>query len=92
LTFVLSTGDFRLVGISTNGGTKESGCQEVCTTKSPSLQEPPADPKSATPHDTGVLDIALVSGRMGSVNRDAVCGLLAECLQDVSSAMFAMPY
>jgi hypothetical protein len=38
------------------------------------------------------LCLLYLSGHMGSINRDAVCGLLAECLQDVSSAMFAMPY
>jgi hypothetical protein len=33
-----------------------------------------------------------VSGHTGTVNRDVICGLLAECLQDVSSVMFTMPY
>jgi hypothetical protein len=33
---------------------------------------------------TGVLDIAPTSGRRGAVSCDAVCGLLTECLQDVS--------
>jgi hypothetical protein len=55
-------------------------------------REPLANPKNATPCGTGVLDIALVSGRMRIVNRDVVCNLLGECLQDVSSAMFTMPY
>jgi hypothetical protein len=32
-----------------------------------------------------VLDIALVSRRAGTIDRDAICGLLLECLQDVSS-------
>jgi hypothetical protein len=35
---------------------------------------------------TCVLDIALMSGRGGAISRDAVCGLLTECLQDVRSA------
>jgi uncharacterized protein YlxW (UPF0749 family) len=39
-----------------------------------------------------MLDIALVSRHAGTVNRDAVCGLLAECLEYVSSVVFAMPY
>jgi hypothetical protein len=39
---------------------------------------------------TGVLDIALTLGRGGAVSRDAVCGLLTECLQDVSSTVPAM--
>jgi hypothetical protein len=37
-----------------------------------------------------VLDIALVSRRGGTINHDAVCGLLTECLQDVSFAVLAM--
>jgi hypothetical protein len=73
LTFVLLVGNFRLAGVSTDGGAKESGHQEVCTAKSPSSREPSADPKSATPRDTGVLDIALVSGRTRTVNSDVVC-------------------
>jgi hypothetical protein len=39
---------------------------------------------------TGVLDIALTLGHGGAVSRDAVCGLLTECLQDVSSTVPAM--
>jgi hypothetical protein len=31
-----------------------------------------------------------VSGHGGAVSRDAVCGLLIECLQDVSSTVPAM--
>jgi hypothetical protein len=92
LTFVLSTIDFRLAGISTDAGAKEFGCEEVYTAKSPLLQEPPANPKTASPRDTSVLDIAIVLGHARTINRDVVCCLLAECLQDVSSAMFAMPY
>jgi hypothetical protein len=96
LTFALSVGDFRLAGVSVDGGAKDSGHQEVCTGKSPSSQEPPANPENATPpppaHETSMLDIALMSGRTGIFNHDVVCNLLAECLQDVSSTMFAMPY
>jgi hypothetical protein len=92
LTFVLSAGDFRLVGVSADGSAKESGHQEVCTTKSPSSREPLANPRSITPRNTDVLDIALVSGHTGTINHDAICGPLAKCLQDVSSAMFTMPY
>jgi hypothetical protein len=28
----------------------------------------------------------------GSIDRDAVCGMLTECLQDVSPAILAMPH
>jgi hypothetical protein len=85
--------DFQLVGVSTDGSARESGCQEVCTAKSPSSCEPLADPKkNTTPPDTGMLDIVLVSRHAGTVNHDAVCSLLTKCLQDVSSATLAMPY
>jgi hypothetical protein len=92
LTFLLSADDLQLAGVFVDGGAKESGRQEVCTTKFPSSREPPTDSKSATPRDTGVLDIALVLGHMGTVNYDVVCGLLVECLQYMSSTMFAIPY
>jgi hypothetical protein len=39
---------------------------------------------------TGVLDIALTLGHRGAVSRDAICGLLTKCLQDVSSVVPAM--
>jgi hypothetical protein len=35
-------------------------------------------------------DITLVSGRTGAIDRDAVCGLLIVCLQDVSSIAFTL--
>jgi hypothetical protein len=40
----------------------------------------------------GVLDIALTSWCGGVVSRDTVCGLLTECLRDVSSAIPVMLY
>jgi hypothetical protein len=51
-----------------------------------------ADPKIATPGDTGVLDIALVSGCADTISCDAVCSLLTKWLQDVSSSMLVMLY
>jgi hypothetical protein len=39
-----------------------------------------------------VLDVALASGCRGAINRDVVCGLLTECLEDVSFAILAMLY
>jgi hypothetical protein len=39
-----------------------------------------------------VLDVALASGCGGAINRDVVCGLLTECLEDVSFAILAMLY
>jgi hypothetical protein len=85
LTFVLSFSGFRLVGMSMKIGAKESGREEVYATKSLSSREPPDDSETATPQDTSVLDIALVSRRTRVINHDSVCGMLTECLQDVSS-------
>jgi hypothetical protein len=39
-----------------------------------------------------VLYIALLSGRVGFVNRNVVCGLLMECLQDVSFIVLVLPF
>jgi hypothetical protein len=92
LIFVLAATDFQLAGISTDVGAEELGHEGVHAAKSPSSREPLADIETATPRDTSVLDIALVSGHVVTVNRDVVCILLVECLQDVSSVVFAMPY
>jgi hypothetical protein len=92
LTFVFAAAEFQLAGASADVITKESGCEEVHATKSPSSQEPLANIEITTPRDTSVLDIALLPGHAWTVYRDAICGLLVECLQDVSSAMFVMPY
>jgi hypothetical protein len=40
--------------------------------------------------EANVCDIALVSGRIGAINHDVVCGLLTECLQDVSSTVLTL--
>jgi hypothetical protein len=39
-----------------------------------------------------MLDIALVSGRTGTINCNVACGLLIECLQDVSSIILMLPF
>jgi hypothetical protein len=92
LTFVFAPAEFQLAGASADVVAKESGHEEVHAAKSPSPREPPTDIEIATPRDTSVLDIVLVSGHAGTVDRDVVCGLLTKCLRDVSSAMFVMPY
>jgi hypothetical protein len=68
------------VGASTDAGAKESECEEVHAAPSPTSREPLADAETATPRDTSMLDIALVSGGAGTVNHDFVCDMLAECL------------
>jgi hypothetical protein len=59
-------------------------------TKSLQLLEPSANVEGAVSHDTGVLDVALASKPRGVISRNSICGLLNECLQDVSSAILAM--
>jgi hypothetical protein len=49
------------------------------------MNDPPVQVKASQAHRASVLDIALVLGHTGTVDRDVVCGLLMECLQDVSS-------
>jgi hypothetical protein len=66
------------------------GGEDVRTTGSPLSQKPSADVKATLARETGVLDIALVSRSGGSISRDAVCGLLNECLQDVTSAILVV--
>jgi hypothetical protein len=39
-----------------------------------------------------MLDIVLASGCRGAINHNAVCGLLTECLQDVSSGILVISY
>jgi hypothetical protein len=92
LTFVLAAANFQLAGISIDAGSKESRREGVRAAKSPSPREPLADIETTTPHDTSMLETVLVSRCAGTVNHDAICGMLAECLHDVHSAMFAMPY
>jgi hypothetical protein len=64
----------------------------VHITWSHTLREPSVDIEDALAHETSALDIALAAGCGGVINRDAVCGVLTECLQDVSSAILAMLY
>jgi hypothetical protein len=68
------------------------GGEDVHTTESPSSREPPIEVEAALTHETGVLDIALASGRGGTINRNVVCGFLTECLQDLSFAILTMFY
>jgi hypothetical protein len=68
-----------VVAPSTDTG-KGCGGKDVRLVESSLLQEPSADVEDALAHDTSVLDIALVLGRGGAINRNVVCGLLTECL------------
>jgi hypothetical protein len=40
----------------------------------------------------GVINVALASRRGGTIEHDDRCGILSDCLQDVSFAALMMPY
>jgi hypothetical protein len=65
---------------SSTGTGKGSGGKDVCPIESPLLREPSADVEDALTHETNALDVALALGHGGAINRDAICGLLTECL------------
>jgi hypothetical protein len=67
---------------------KACGGKDVRLYESQLLQEPSVDVDDVLTCDSSMLDIALASRHGGDINRDAVCGLLTKCLQDVSSAIF----
>jgi hypothetical protein len=71
---------------------KGLGRDDVHITGPPSSREPPTDVEATLGRKSGVLDIALVSRRRGTISHNTVCGLLDECLQDVSSAILALSY
>jgi hypothetical protein len=74
------------------GTAKGSECKDVHSTESPLSREPPAETEGLATHEASMLDIAVASRRRGTITQDAVCGLLTECLQDVSSTILVMPY
>jgi hypothetical protein len=83
------------VVISADSGTKDLRCGDVCVAKqvsgvkSASARDPPVQAETTHTREASVLDIALVLGHTGTINRNAVCCLLTECLQDVCCAIFA---
>jgi hypothetical protein len=40
----------------------------------------------------GVIDVALASRHKGAIERDDLCGVLTDCLQDVIFTVLAMLY
>jgi hypothetical protein len=75
---------------SSVGASKGFAGKDIRLTNPPLLGEPSPDAMDTLARGTGVLDIALASGRGGAISRDALCSLLSECLQDVSSFNFVM--
>jgi hypothetical protein len=59
---------------------KGSWGKDVRIAEPPLLGEPLPNVEDTLARGTVVLDIALMPGHGGAVSRDAVCGLLIECL------------
>jgi hypothetical protein len=78
---------------SAAAGVKDSTHRDVCTDEqvigagSASAQDPPVQVEASPARRAGALNIVLVSGCAGTVDRDKVYRLPTECLQDVSSSI-----
>jgi hypothetical protein len=81
---------------SATPGTKDSARGVVHTYEqlthagSASAQNPPIQVEASPARGANALDIMLLSRRVGTLNHDNVCGLLSECLQDVSSSVLVL--
>jgi hypothetical protein len=53
-------------------------------------RDPPVGVETTSSHDITVCDVALVSHCTGTIDRDAVCGMLIECSQDVTFVVFTL--
>jgi hypothetical protein len=66
------------------GGDKGSGREDVC------VQKPSIDVEEIIIHEVGMIDVALASRRGGAIERNDLCGLLTDCLQDVRFTILAV--
>jgi hypothetical protein len=96
LTIALAGTIVKLVVASAEVGTKDSGRggvdvdEEVTSVGSISTRDPPVEVETTYTREASVLDVALVLGCTRVVDRETVCGLLTECLHDVSSIAFVV--
>jgi hypothetical protein len=58
---------------------------------SASTRDPPVQVETTYTREAGILEVALVLGRTGTVDCDTVCGMWTGCLEDVSSIVFMVP-
>jgi hypothetical protein len=90
LTFVLARAIIKPVVALADTDVKDSGCrgpgvsEQVTGGGLASTQDPPIGDDSVSTHNIAVCDVALVLRQTRAINCDAICGLLMECLQDVS--------
>jgi hypothetical protein len=61
--------------------------EQLTSAGSASTQDPLVQDEASLGRGANVLDNALVPRRAGTIDHDAIYGLLTECLQDVSSAL-----
>jgi hypothetical protein len=96
LTFVLACAIVKPMVDLADVGAKDSGRGgahvdvQVTGVVSTSMRDPPVQAETIHTREASVCDIALVSGHTGAIDRDAVYGLLTDCLQDVSSIVFTL--
>jgi hypothetical protein len=96
LTFVLARVVIKPVVAPTDTGVKDSRRggvyvdEHVIDVECASVRDPPIQIETTDTHEANVLDVVLVSGCTRTIDGDCVCGLLTECLQDVSSIAFTL--
>jgi hypothetical protein len=56
------------------------------------LSEPLIDVEDIVAHESGMMNVTLASGRERAIDCDIVCGLLAQCLQDVRFSILVTLY
>jgi hypothetical protein len=66
------------------GGDKGTGHEDVC------VQKPLIDVGEIIICEGGMIDVVLVSRRGGAIERNDLCGLLTDCLQDVRFAILVV--
>jgi hypothetical protein len=69
------------ISASAGTGVKDSG-------RGASMRDPLVQVETAPALEADVLEVGLVSGRTGTVNRGTMCGLLTGCLKDVRPIAF----
>jgi hypothetical protein len=65
-------------------GYKGLGCDDV------QVQKPSTVVGEIIIHEGGMINVALTSRHRGAIERDDLCGLLSDCLQDVRFAILVM--
>jgi hypothetical protein len=67
-----------------------SGGKKAIDTRDPASEECTICSDDIVPHGEGVVDVALSSRRGGAIEREDLCGVLSNCLHDVSFALMTL--